>query len=146
LIKSVSGENASNWQGGKNSLKSFLGKQIVQWKKDSIKECGYSCMLCGDGHRFNHVHHLYNFLNIVNDSLLELNLEKKKIVSDYTKKELLSITNKVLEIHYKYPLGIALCIDHHKLFHKIFGNHNNTPAQFEEFKRRIKSGDIVLPE
>lgn len=146
LSLSYSGELGSNWQGGKSSLTSFLKKQIKRWKKDSIKNCNYNCVLCGEGHRFNDVHHLYNFYNIVTDSLSELNLERKNNVFEYSNEELLSIVNKVLEIHYKYPLGICLCRKHHKFFHHEYGLSNNTPQQFEEFKQRIESGELTLPE
>lgn len=146
LVKKFGGENSSNWQGGKSSLKSFLGKQIIQWKKDSAKNSRYECVLCKEKHRFDHIHHLYNFLSIVDDSLSELNLDKRNSISKYSSEELLLITNKVLDIHARYPLGVALCWEHHKLFHKHYGNKKNTPEQFEEFKLRIESGDIRLPD
>lgn len=33
--------------------------------------------------------------------------------------------------------GMTLCKNHHVEFHKIFGNKNNTPEQFEQFKNLI---------
>ena len=141
-----SGEGGSNWQGGKSRLSVFLQKSIKQWKKDSIANSNYCCELCGEGHRFNDIHHLYNFHNIVTDALDLLNLDKRKTVENYSNEELFIIANKVIELHYYYPYGIPLCRYHHKSFHHFYGISNNTPEQFYEFKERIKSGDLVLPE
>ncbi len=140
------GSKGSNWQGGESSLTAFLKKRIKNWKKESIAYYNYSCALCGLGHRFNDVHHLYNFFNIVNDSLYELNLDKRNSVKDYTNDELFLIVEKVLEIHYRYPLGVPLCRKHHRAFHHWAGIDNNTPEQFYEFQEKIKSGEIVIPE
>jgi hypothetical protein len=138
------GELGYNWQGGLSSLTSFLKKQIKQWKKDSIKNCNYHCVICGEGHRFNDVHHLYSFFSIMNESLSELNIENKILVSDFTDEELFLLTNKVIEEHNEHPLGVCLCRKHHKLFHKYFGIYNNTPSQFEEFKQIVASEQQIL--
>lgn len=141
-----SGEKGSNWQGGKSSLTSFLSKSIKQWKKDSIANSNYCCVLCGEGHRFNDVHHLYNFYNIVTDALDMLGLNRRKSVGEYTEEELSIITDKILELHYSYPYGVALCRYHHKDFHHYYGIHNNTPEQFYEYRDRIMFGDLASPQ
>ena len=140
------GEKGSNWQGGKNSLSCFLLKSIKQWKKDSIANSNYCCELCGDGHRFNDVHHLYNFYNIVTDALNILNLDRRKTVGDYKEEELSIIADKVVELHYSHLYGVPLCRYHHKNFHHYYGISNNTPEQFYEYRERIISGDLVLLE
>jgi len=141
-----SGSGGSNWKGGKSSITSFMKKQIKQWKKDSIKNCNYSCVLCGEGNRFNDVHHLYSFYKILDESLLELGFEKKFLVQDYTGDDLFLLTNLLLKKHYEHPLGVCLCRKHHKLFHHYYGLTNFTPVQFSEFKSRIQSGEIIISQ
>jgi hypothetical protein len=141
-----SGSNGSNWQGGKTELSSFLKKQIKQWKKDSIRNSNYCCVICGNGNRFEHVHHLQSFSAIVKETMEELGFDLKPKVLDYTEDELLVIVNKMLEIHYRYPLGVCLCWRHHKAFHFYYGLETGTPNDFIDFQQRIASGEIVIPE
>jgi hypothetical protein len=134
-----SGSGGSNWHGGATSLTNFLKKQIKQWKKDSMQNCHFCCVICGTGHRFNDVHHLYNFFSIMNESLSDLNLSKRDTVADYTEDELFLLTNKVIEKHSEHPLGVCLCRKHHKLFHAKYGLFDNTPEQWDEFIQNFNS-------
>lgn len=43
---------------------------------------------------------------------------------------------------YDIDNGITICTWLHKLFHKLYGKRNNTPADFEEFKFRYNSGEF----
>ena len=140
-----SGKNGNNWQGGKDSVLSFLKKRIKEWKKASLKNSNYVCDICHKKGILD-IHHPYSFFSIVNDALFELQLDKKLYVFNYTEEELFLLTSKVLEIHYRHPLGAALCRKHHKIFHVEYGQYNNTPIQFFEFQQKIQSGDIIIPE
>ena len=37
------------------------------------------------------------------------------------------------EYQSKYPLGVCVSKDYHKMFHSIYGNRVNTPEQWDEF-------------
>ena len=135
-------ENHYFWKGGISPLHNYLRDKIIQWKKDSMKECNYKCVITGI--RFDDIHHLYGFDLILNELLQELNLELKEIISNYNDEELILLENKCIELHNKYPLGVCLEKNIHKLFHKVYGGGSNTPEQFEEFKTRLKSGEFDL--
>lgn len=142
VSESQRGSKGNNWKGGRDVLRKYLKNKITQWKKDSIENCNYRCVITGE--RFDHVHHLYPFNSIVQDALEELGLEKYEFVGEYSDEELSPIIDKVKEIHYRYPLGVCLRKDIHKLFHKLYGLENNFPEQFYEFVDRIKSGEIEI--
>lgn len=40
--------------------------------------------------------------------------------------------------------GITICRAIHYLFHNIYGRHNNTKEQFEEFLMKIELGEIDI--
>lgn len=141
-----SGSKGSNWQGGKTDLSAFLHKQIVSWKKESIINSNYCCVVCGDGHRFKDVHHLKSFSSIIRETISELGFILKPKVQDYSEEEILLFSSKLLEIHYRYPLGVCLCRKHHKAFHYYYGLETGTPDDFEEFQQRIQSGDLIIPD
>lgn len=134
------GENNPNWQGGISQLYNYLRRSLLQWKNDSMSNCKYKCVLSNE--KFHVIHHLYAFENIIQDTLLETNLELKSDISYYTQEELLLLSDKCLEIHYRHPLGVCLKENIHKLFHDLYGYGNNTPEQFEEFKRRYDIGEF----
>jgi hypothetical protein len=126
------GKNHYNWNGGISSLYQYLRYYMIDWKKESAKECGYRCVITGD--KFDEIHHLVSFHDIVQNILKETNLEIKQNINEYSSEELELLKNKCIEIHKITEKGVCLTKDIHKLFHKIYGRKNNTPAQFYEFK------------
>ena len=133
-------KNHPNWKGGISNLAKHLRNSITQWKNDSINNCGYKCVITSD--RFDIVHHLYGFNNIVFETLESLNLPLYQQINEYTQEELQSIEEKCLELHYKYGLGVCLCKEAHDKFHIKYGKGDNTKEQFEEFKLRYQSGEF----
>ncbi len=83
--------------------------------------------------KFDSIHHVYSFDNIVKDTLYETKLPLYENISSYTALELKQLIDKCLEIHYRYPLGVCLTEEIHKNFHELNGYGNNTIEQFEEF-------------
>ncbi len=122
-----------------------MRRNITQWKIDSARECNFSCIFTNG--RFDHIHHLYSFHKIAEETLKELNISSiYDDISLYTQEELKTITDKCLEIHYKYPLGICMVKSFHLKYHAEFGN-DNTPEQFQEFIDNYYNGkykDLII--
>jgi len=132
------GELNPNYKGGISSLYQELRRNIKQWKLDSMENCNYKCILIGK--RFDNIHHLYSFDNIIQDTLKETGLILYNNISDYTEIELKMLIDKCLEIHYRHPLGVCLSENVHLRFHMEFGYGNNTVGQFEEFINNYYKG------
>jgi len=139
--QAILGKGHHNWKGT-GKLRVLLMKDIGEWKKESMKNCDYKCVITHGS--FTHIHHLYSFNKIINEALIDLGLIKKVKTGDYSQEELLSIVSKVQELHKKYPLGICLRKDVHRLFHKIYSTTNFTPENFYDFKQKIDSGEITI--
>lgn len=128
----------------KNSIRTlqrYLRDSVtLEWKKQSMKESNYVCVLTGD--QFHHIHHLYSYGSIIRDTLLRLNLEAREYLSDYKSEEIELIIETAKELHMQHPLGVCLREDIHTLFHQLYGFTDNTPEQFEEFSLRYRMGEF----
>jgi hypothetical protein len=122
----------NNWQGGKTNLRKYMKKKLIEWKKESMKNCNYKCIITG--RRFNDIHHLYPFNLILDEALNSLEIDYKKIIGDYPEGQLKEIENKINYLHTLYPLGVCLTKEVHQNFHKIYGNKNFTIEDFYKFK------------
>jgi len=100
--------------------------------------CDYKCVVTGE--KFHHVHHLHGFDLIMKETINETKLPIYNEINKYSDEELKELSDKCLELHYKYPLGVCLSEKIHKLFHSIYGAGRNTPEQFEEFKENFNKG------
>jgi hypothetical protein len=129
-------ENYINSNSSIPTLSKYMRNEINIWQKDSMCNCGYLCVLTNK--KFNDIHHLYGFNIILIEVLRDLKLNSHKYFIHYTLDELEIIKNKLIEYHYKYPLGVCLNKNLHKLFHKLYNNKNNTPEQFKEFVTRLR--------
>lgn len=126
-----------------NDLSEYVRRNNIEWKKKSIKACNYKCYITGD--RFQAIHHIYGLNLILNETLNELGILIKASMDDYTDIELRNILDTFRVNQDKYPLGICLREDTHKLFHNIYGYGNNTYKQWSEFVNNINKNkyDIV---
>lgn len=141
FIKSVSGSNAPNWKGGVTEFSLNIRNSINKWKKESMKFCDYKCVITGE--RFDVVHHLYPFHKIIEDAVCELNLQFSKNISGYSDEENILLTNKILELHDKHPLGVCLKKSIHEKFHLLYG-YNATEEDFYNFKTLVQTGEINI--
>jgi hypothetical protein len=137
-----SGENHHNWKGGISLLQNYLHTKILQWKKDSMKNCNFKCVITGE--RFDDIHHLYSFNQILNETMNYLSLDIRDEINKYTEEELKLIEQKCLELHNYYGLGICLTNEIHMLFHKEYGYGNNNPEQFQEFIIRFNNNEFIM--
>ncbi len=135
-LKGRSGENHVHWKGGVSNLNEYLRHKMGEWRRDSMKENHYKCVVTNG--RFDEVHHLYGF-----NTLVQKMLEIEKIpiyskINKYTDDELERMTETLLKLHYEYGLGVTLKRSIHLEFHDIYGKGNNTPEQFREFVKMKK--------
>jgi hypothetical protein len=139
-IESRSGESSSSWKGGISPLNTYLRESITEWKKQSMENCDYKCVITGE--KFDDIHHLYSFNKIVKEALNNCNLPIHKNVNDYTNEEMDLLKAELNKVQNKYPLGVCLSRDIHDLFHHLYGRVDNTPEQFEEFRKRYNNGEF----
>lgn len=125
-------------KGTYNYLNEYIRKRNNAWKKDSMKNCNYRCVISGK--KFQAIHHLYGMNLILLETLDVLNIKNSNF-EDYSEYELNEICNKFYEIQSNYPLGICLSEEIHKDFHNKYGYGNNTPEQFDEY---LKSNNIKI--
>lgn len=129
-LKRRKGSAHPNWNG-MGDIKIYLRNQINQWKLHSVSNANYKCIITND--KFDDIHHLYPFSKIVDETVKLLELPIYEEINKYTDEDLKLLTDKCLELHYKYGLGVCLTNDLHKEFHNKYGKLNFTPEDFYEF-------------
>lgn len=120
------------------TISKYLRGQNQKWKKDSMKNCDYKCVLTGS--KNFEIHHLYGVSNMIEDIFNQNNILYKENLSDYTDEELSLILDKFLEIQNNYPLGECVDKNLHILFHSLYGQYYNTPEQWNRFKDDYSKG------
>ena len=130
------------YQNYENLYKVLRG-HISTWKRLSMEQCNYKCVLTGSKN-FD-IHHVYSFNKIFQKTMEECDKKgilKSQNLEDYTKKELDEIIQLFLVVHDKYPLGVCIDKDLHKLFHEIYGVGGNVSEQWDDFVRRYKNNEF----
>lgn len=125
---------------GYYTIINYIRMNITEWKKESMKESNYKCVLTGKS--FDDIHHLYGFNLILQEALIKTQLDDRESIDDYSSDELKSLLYTFCQIQDSHPLGVCLCRDVHKLFHRIYGYGNNIEEQWYEFVDRYKSGEF----
>jgi hypothetical protein len=136
-INPLNGQFNGRWQGGIKQLYYDLRDHLQGWKRLSMEICNYKCALTNG--KFDNIHHLYNFKNIVDEVFEELEFPLYKTIGEYSKEERNKIYNLLNKKHIEYGFGVCLCAPLHRLFHNIYGYTNNTVDQFKEFEIRYFS-------
>lgn len=120
--------------------KLFRG-QISIWKKQSMEQCGYQCVITHS--KDFQIHHLVNFKTILNEayeSMDEVGILKSFNIEDYSKEEIDRMIGLFKEVHSTYPLGVCVRKDLHDLFHSIYGRVRNNKSQWDVFVENYKKG------
>lgn len=108
----------------------FIRHRNIEWKQLSMQNCKYQCVITGNSDF--EIHHTYSF-NLILKEAMQDDRWIIKDFSDYTGKELEHLLSIFCEYQLKYPLGVCVAPEYHKMFHSIYGNRVNTPEQWEEF-------------
>ena len=112
-------------------LKYYIRSNMTEWKKESMRSCGYKCILTGS--KDFHIHHLQSVSLMLGELIEEIGFNVKDKFEDYTEIELQYFLEKFLEKQSQYPLGECIRKDLHKEFHNKYGNAT-TPEMWEDFK------------
>ena len=136
------GEKNPSWKGGISPINIYLREYIKPWKKDSMKYCNYKSVISEKP--FKHIHHVNkNFSEILELTFKISNIEIKETIEEYTSEELEKLEKICLMLHYFFGPGVCLTEEEHKLFHSLYGKHDNTKEQFEEFEKRFQNGEFI---
>ena len=145
----MSRESHPNWKGGITSISTHLRQLPVvqQWFDDSKKQVNYTCELTGKVGVKLHTHHLKAFSTIVLEAHELHNIQIHETIGDYTEEELHKLEEYIVSWHKDSSNAVVLSEEVHMLFHKAkdkggYGQGNNTPEQYEEFKQRYLNGEF----
>lgn len=119
------------------SISVFLRQHNYRWKIESMENCQYKCVITGD--KFGAIHHLYAMNLIVEDVCKALNIDDDFDVKTASEEMKETILNKFIEEQGKHPLGVCITKELHLEFHKRYGYGDNTPEQFENFIKEVRS-------
>lgn len=121
-------------------LVKFFRGRIHKWKKCSMENCNYQCVLTGS--KTFAIHHIISFNIIVRNFISEYDIVLKDNFCDYTMDELDKLSQLFIKYHDTYPLGVCIDKDLHKTFHKMYGDINDE-EQWNTFIRKFKEGKIL---
>ncbi len=114
----------------------YLRAHNYYWKQESMKDCGYKCVVTGK--HFDEIHHLYGMNLIMEELCAELGIDMTFDINSASEEYRETILESFHKIQSKYPLGVCLTKEVHIAFHSIYGYGDNTPDQFEEFLKDYK--------
>ena len=136
------GKKNPGWKGGISPINIHLRDYIKPWKIYSMKHSNYKSVISKKP--FKHIHHVNkNFSEILELTFKISNIEIKETIEEYTSEELEKLEKICLMLHYLFGPGVCLTEEEHKLFHSLYGKHDNTKEQFEEFKHRFQNGEFI---
>ena len=140
------GEGSSTWKGGVSKIWVAARARLDPWTIASLRSANYTCCITGESNIPIDVHHITSFETIAKEAMAEFGISDENYYTSTYSKYGTEVLFRIVELHNKYGLGAVMKKSVHVLYHKIYGHGNNTPSQFEEFKQRLSSGDIKLPE
>lgn len=137
-IHPMCGEENPNWKDGITNLYGELRSETKDWFISTNNLFNWKCALTGV--KFDNVHHLVPFKDILSEVLDIYELDRRKSIGDYSQEEQNSIKNGIKLLHQKYGYGVSLCEPMHRLFHKQYSYNNCTKFDFFKFTNECVSG------
>lgn len=137
-LNPLNGELNGRWKGGINNTYVELRSDTKEWQQESMKFCGYKCVVTGG--EFDNVHHTTAFRDIVDESFDITKFDIKPKVQDYDQEEFEILRNVIKELHFEYGYGACIQKDIHKLYHDKYGYTKFSPYSFLEFLYDIDNG------
>ena len=135
--KNKVGQNSPTWKGGDTEFIRAMRKLILPWKFESAKVYNNRCIITGKSGG-NEVHHLNkNFMQILEETLMELNVNRKEKISDYSQEEYENICKTLQKKNYENGYGVVINKKLHREFHYQYGFKNNTFEQFQEYCKKF---------
>lgn len=127
------------WKGGVTELSRHLRGSLSAWTLQQLHRTNHTCELTGKQGVLN-VHHMYSFINILSDTMKELNMDIRPNIGDYSEDELQLITINFLKNNDILANPIVILESVHKMFHSFCGgtNKETTFNQLQEFKESLK--------
>ena len=122
------------------ALADMIRTSLWTWKNEVLKESNYTCRLTGKVGGDLVVHHKLSFNIIMNEAMDKIDFEVRTSIDDYSNEELELLKNTFFKLQEAYGEYVCINKDVHRLFHRIYGNGDNTPEQFDEFERDFKNG------
>lgn len=119
----------------------FIQANNSEWKKKSMANCGYKCVISGE--KFDDIHHLYAKNLILAQALESEGLTMPEDINSCSDELKQLILSAFLKEQDKYPLGVCLSKYYHRRFHAMYGFGNNTPEQFQEFCQRMSPASLA---
>ena len=132
-IENATGENHFAWKGGTRELNFYLRGKMKGWKKESLSNFGYKCVVAGTNKDLV-IHHIKPFHQLRDEMFKELNIPIYKTVGEYTQDKLDCMVEVMKEKH-RNVLGVPMERDIHTLFHKKYG-YKTDLDDFKQFKTR----------
>ena len=120
----------------------FIQAHNSEWKKKSMANCGYKCVISGGS--FDDIHHLYAKNLILARALQNEGIEMPDNINTCSDELRQRILSAFLAEQDKHPLGVCLSKYYHKRFHATYGFGNNTPEQFQEFRQKVSPAPEAL--
>jgi len=140
------GSGAPAWRGGISKIWIAARARLDPWLNASLRYGNKTCCITGQKDIPIDVHHITSFNIILKQVLKEYGFDENYYEKSYAECDAEGFLKRVVEVNNEFGYGACMRKDIHILYHKIYGHGNNTPTQFEEFKSRIQSGEIIISQ
>jgi len=140
------GENGHSWKGGISPIWVAARARLDPWTTASLRNAEYKCCITGQSGVPLDVHHITSFETIAKEAIAEFGINNENYywnLYSYYGEEVLT---RIVELNMEYGLGAVMRKDIHIIYHKIYHHGKNTLEQFEEFKQKIASGELIIPD